>query len=167
MPSPRKAAIPLTAYQRRAELDRARFLLRRWPRQSGKSFGLALKCVLEVLATGKSWVWLSSGERMSRELVEIGARHARAIGRAAGGLTEAWRVEDRDFMALVLSFPSGARITGLPANPLTARGHSAHVWLDEFSAHKDSRAVWTALFPTITPGYRPLERGTPLGRSNK
>ncbi len=167
MGSPRRAAVPLTDYQRRAIASRQRFLHLRWPRQSGKSFGLALKCVLDVAENGKPWVWLSSGERMSKELIETGAMHARAIGRAAEVLTEDWRMEEGDFRAHVLRFPSGARIIGLPANPATARGHSANVWLDEFSVHKESRAIWRALFPTITRGYRLMVTGTPLGRSNK
>src|SRR3990172_11259350 len=80
-----KAAVPLAAYQRRAIEDRARFLFRLWPRQCGKSWGLALKCVLETAETGKPWVWLSSGGRMSQELIEAGGGEPPGGGRGAEG----------------------------------------------------------------------------------
>jgi phage FluMu gp28-like protein len=158
--------IPLTEYQKAAVQDRARFVFELWARQSGKSFGSTLPCVLGAAERKDPWVWLSSGERASKELIEKGAMHARAIGAAAQVLQEDYEVDDKHFTSHVLKLP-GARIIGLPANPATARGHSANVLLDEFATHRDSRAIWTALFPTITRGYRLRVCTTPLGKQNK
>jgi len=158
--------VPLTDYQRASAQDRARFIFELWARQSGKSFGSTLPCVLGAAERKEPWVWLSSGERASKELIEKGAMHARAIGAAAQILQEDYEVDDRHFTSHVLKLP-GARITGLPANPATARGHSANVLLDEFATHRDSRAIWRALFPTITRGYRLRVCTTPLGKQNK
>lgn len=162
----RPAIVPLTEYQRAAVQDRARFIFELWARQSGKSFGSTLPCVLGAAEKKEPWVWLSSGERASKELIEKGAMHARAIGAAAQVLQEDYEVDDRHFTSHVLQLP-GAKIVGLPANPATARGHSANVLLDEFATHKDSRGIWTALFPTITRGYRLRICTTPLGKLNK
>ena len=162
----RKAIIPLTEYQKASVQDVARFIFDLWSRQSGKSFGSALAGVRGAAKHREPWVWLSSGERASKELIEKGAMHARAIGAAASVLTEEYPVEEGRFTSHVLQLP-GAKIIGLPANPATARGHSANVLLDEFATHKDSRAIWTALFPTITRGYRIRVATTPLGKQNK
>ncbi|MHC1760407.1 MAG: terminase family protein [Negativicutes bacterium] len=56
---------------------------------------------------------------------------------------------------------------GLPANPDTARGFSGNVVLDEFAFHRDSRKIWTALYPTITRGYKIRIISTPNGKSGK
>ena len=166
MASRHNPIIPLTEYQKAAVQDRARFIFELWSRQSGKSFGSTLPCVLGAAERKEPWVWLSSGERASKELIEKGAMHARAIGTAAQILQEDYEVDDRHFTSHVLQLP-GAKIVGLPANPATARGHSANVLLDEFATHKDSRAIWTALFPVITRGYRLRVCTTPLGKQNK
>ena len=160
------AIIPLTGYQKAAVEDRARFRLRRQARQTGKSFQESLDGVLDAVEHRRPWVWLSAGERQSKDLIEKGALHARAIGAAASVLTEDYEIDDRKFTGHVLQLP-GARIIGLPANPATARGHSANVLLDEFALHRDSRAIWTALFPTITRGFRITVASTPLGKKNK
>lgn len=165
-PSARMPIVPLLDYQRAAILDRARFRFRLQARQTGKSFGESLDGVLDAVERKQPWVWLSAGERQSKELIDKGAMHARAIGAAVEVLTEDFRVEEGRFTSHVLQLP-GARIVGLPANPATARGHSANILLDEFAFHRDSRAIWTALFPTVTRGYRITICTTPQGKQNK
>lgn len=72
------------------------------------------------------------------------------------------------YKALEVAFPSGSRITALPANPDTARGFSANVFLDEFAFHRDSRKIWAALFPVISKGGLKLRIvSTPNGKGNK
>ncbi|MGL9772935.1 MAG: terminase large subunit domain-containing protein [Sodalis sp. (in: enterobacteria)] len=63
--------------------------------------------------------------------------------------------------------PGGSRITALPANPDTARGFAANVFLDAFAFHADSRKIWTALFPVISNGYTLRVTSTPNGKGNK
>jgi phage FluMu gp28-like protein len=56
----------------------------------------------------------------------------------------------------------------LPANPDTARGFSANVFLDEFAFHADSRKIWAALFPVISRQNLKLRiTSTPNGKNNK
>lgn len=62
---------------------------------------------------------------------------------------------------------TNSRIIALPANPSTARGHSANLVLDEFAWHKDSSIIWAALFPTVTRGFKLRIISTPQGRKNK
>jgi phage FluMu gp28-like protein len=66
-----------------------------------------------------------------------------------------------------VALPRGSRITALPANPDTARGFSAGVFLDEFAFHQDSHAIWRALFPVISAGHAIRVVSTPNGKGNK
>lgn len=158
--------VNLTDYQRDKLQDRARFRLDLWARQTGKSFAATLDDTLRA-AEGRPCVILSSGERGSKENIEKCRMHAQAIGIAVRSIVEDFATDDGVFTAHEIRFPSGGRIVGLPANPATARGHSADLDLDEFSAHRDSQKIWTSLFPTITRGYRLRVNFTALGKQNK
>ncbi len=167
----------LHPYQVRWLKDKSRFKLGRFARQTGKTFTTTLEIVddvheAEINKARAPWVILSRGERQAQEAMEEGVvRHNAAYGAAL-------RVarEDTDFYdeesgirrrALQLIYPNGNKITALPANPDTARGFSANVFLDEFAFHKDSRKIWTALFPVISAGWRLRVTSTPNGKGNK
>lgn len=128
---------------------------------------MALEVVLDAVEHRTLWVLLSRGERQSKELMEKVAMHARAIGVACQELETVFQIEDREIKQLEVRFPNGSKIIGLPANPDTARGFSGNVVLDEFAFHADSRKIWTALYPTITRGYKIRVVSTPQGKSNK
>ncbi|MDW7973633.1 MAG: terminase family protein, partial [Thermodesulfovibrio sp.] len=66
-----------------------------------------------------------------------------------------------------IMFPNRSKIVSLPASPSSVRGYSGHVFLDEFAFHKDSKAIWTAVFPIISKGYSIRVVSTPAGRSGK
>ena len=165
----KRAKVPLYDYQRDWITDPARFKIGLFCRQAGKSFSTSLEAVLDCFKHKTKWVFLSAGERQSKELMLTAQTHARAVqagldiiegtfSEAAGG---------GSYKQLEIAFPNGSRIVGLPANPATARGHSANILLDEFAFHQDSRAIWRALFPTITRGYKIRIISTPQGRKNK
>lgn len=168
-------AIPLHIYQRRWFMDRSRFKIGMFARQTGKTFTTSLELVddsFETEAAGgrARWVILSRGERQAREAMEEGVKkHARAYNLALTELEYGFRGEDGTlYNALEVTLPGGSRITALPANPDTARGFSANVFLDEFAFHKDSRAIWGALFPVISkPGLKLRITSTPNGKGNK
>lgn len=172
------AALQLYPYQKAWLKDKSRFKLGRFARQTGKTFTTTLEVVddvheAEALKRRSPWVILSRGERQAREAMEEGVfRHAHAYGILLKNLAR----EDYDFVdedsglrrrALQLIFPNGNKITALPANPDTARGFSANVFLDEFAFHKDSRKIWTALFPVISAGWKLRVTSTPNGKGNK
>lgn len=166
-------AVPLFAYQRKWISDLARFKIGMFARQTGKTFTTTLEivddCVAEEVAGRRSrWVILSRGERQAKEAMNEGVKlHLKAY---AMGF-EATEVEV-DYGAsrvtqLEVTLPGGSRITALPANPDTARGFSANVFLDEFAFHQDSHAIWKALFPVISNGWKLRVTSTPNGKGNK
>ncbi|MBK9441410.1 MAG: terminase [Comamonadaceae bacterium] len=164
-------ALQLYPYQRRWVQDEARFKIAMFARQCGKTFTSTLEIALDVVraeAAGRRsrWVILSRGERQAREAMNEGVKlHLRAM---AAGFKEYELPFDTNIKALEVELPGGSRITALPANADTARGFSANVLLDEFAFHKDSRAIWKALFPVISkPGLKLRVISTPNGKGNK
>lgn len=165
-------AIELYGYQRRWFAERRRFKVGMFARQTGKTFTTTLEIVddvLEAATQGRKarWVILSRGERQAREAIEEGIkRHLQAYQAAFEAIESEWRGE-AIYRALEVALPGGSRITALPANPDTARGFSANVFLDEFAFHADSRRIWAALFPVISAGHKLRVVSTPNGKGNK
>ena len=160
-------ALPLYAYQRRWVNDDARFKIAMFARQCGKTFTSTLEIVLDCLRAEsqgqrRRWVILSRGERQAREAMNEGVKlHLRAM---QAGFKEYETPFDASVRSLEVELPGGSKITALPANPDTARGYSANVFLDEFAIHKDSRGIWGALFPVVSRGLLKLRvTSTPMG----
>jgi phage FluMu gp28-like protein len=166
-------AVPLYAYQRRWLRDRARFKIAMFARQTGKTFISTLDLVddcyeAEALGRRERWVILSRGERQAKEAMDTGVKlHARGYNLAIDELEYDFKGEDNTaYKALEVTLPGGSRITALPANPDTARGFSANVFLDEFAFHANSRAIWRALFPVVSAGHKLRITSTPNGKGN-
>lgn len=168
----------LHAFQRRWFMDRSRFKLGRFARQTGKTFTTTLEIVDDVheaeLAHKRSpWVILSRGERQAVEAMEEGVeRHIHAYAYAARAIArESFDFVDDDSgvkrRGLQLIFPRKTKITALPANADTARGFSANMFFDEFAFHPDSRKIWAAAYPIISAGWKVRVTSTPNGKGNK
>ncbi|MBI2235394.1 MAG: terminase [Magnetospirillum sp.] len=179
-------AIELLGYQQEWFGDHSRFKIGMFARQCGKTFTTCLEIVddcfeHEVQGKRTRWVILSRGERQAKEAMEAGIKPFcrayyelfKAVLAAEPMFTESdWHTENAKgesvvYRALEVEFPNGSRITALPANPDTARGFSANVFLDEFAFHMDSRKIWTALFPVISNGWKLRVVSTPNGKGNK
>jgi len=171
-------------YQRAWLEDQSRFKLGMFARQTGKTYTTSGEIVddciqAEIAGRRTRWVILSRGERQASEAMEEAVKpftkaffvlyNALLKGKQPEFREETFRGESgAEYKALEVRFPSGSRITALPANPDTARGYSANVFLDEFAFHKDSRAIWKALFPVISKtGLKLRVTSTPNGMGNK
>jgi phage FluMu gp28-like protein len=164
----------LHPYQARWLQDKARFKIGRFARQTGKTFTTTLEivddCVEHDLNGARTrWIILSRGERQAFEAMDEGTkRHMAAYGMAADLMEIDIKIDDASYRAAQITLPNGSRITALPANADTARGFSSNVFLDEFAFHRDSRAIWGALFPVISkPGLKLRVTSTPNGKNNK
>ena len=163
----------LYEYQRRWLQDKSRFKLGKFARQTGKTFTTTLEGVDDsfehvIQQRRTRWVILSRGERQAKEAMDEGVKvHAKAYGLTFDELEVEYQIGVIKYNALELVFPHGSRITALPANPDTARGFSANVFLDEFAFHRDSGAIWKALFPVISAGWKLRVTSTPNGKSGK
>jgi len=166
-------AVPLYPFQQRWFRDRSRFKIGMFARQTGKTFTSTLELVddcyeAEAMGGRKRWVILSRGERQAKEAMDEGVKlHAKAYDAYLDELEYDWGDGENRYKALEVVLKGGSRITALPANPDTARGFSANVFLDEFAFHQDSRAIWKALFPVISAGHKLRVVSTPNGKGNK
>ncbi len=160
-------------YQARWIAEPSRFKIGMFARQTGKTFAttfeIAEDCIFANMEDRRTrWVILSRGERQAKEAMEEGVkRHCHALGAAVKSYETEMRYGDATYRALEVEWPGGQRITALPANPDTARGFSANVFLDEFAFHLDSRKIWAALFPVISAGWKLRVVSTPNGKANK
>jgi phage FluMu gp28-like protein len=166
VPATVRPIVPLLAYQREDVESEARFNWCCWSRQIGKSFTKSLRRILRGLMRGRTQVFLSAGERQSRELMLKARQHCQALAIAAEFHGDTF-LDGTEFKHLEISLPNGVRIIGLPANPQTVRGFTGDVFLDEFAMHRDDREIWAAVFPTVLRGDGELDvASTPKGPSN-
>lgn len=175
--------IKFLPYQKLWLADQSRFKIGMFARQTGKSFTNAGEVVSdcidnEIAGTRTRWVVLSRGERQAKELMNENVKPMmRGFWELYSSLKgpppevhegSFWSDQYQiNFRSLEVEMPGGSRITALPANPDTARGFSANVLLDEFAFHQQSKAIWGALFPVISKGWKIRVVSTPNGKSNK
>ena len=117
---------------------------------------------------GCGQLFLSAGERQSRELMMKAAGHLRKLKRAFDQAERSEVFEGVTFTALELRIKDGIRIIGLPADPSTARVFTGDCLLDEFSRHggKDA-AIYAAAYGSVTRESGELDVcSTPKGRMN-
>ena len=165
----------LYPYQRRWIDDQSRFKIGMFARQSGKTYTTTLEIAEDIVRAELErrkvrWVILSRGERQAREAMDEGLKvHLRAFAAAFEEAESDYRLSDNTTCkSLEVTMRHGSRVTALPANPDTARGFSANVFLDEFAFHADSRKIWAALFPVVSKdGLRLRIVSTPNGKGNK
>ena len=158
--------VPLLPYQSEDVESDARLRWCCWSRQSGKSFTKSLRRLLRGLKRRRNQIFLSAGERQSYELMQKARQHCQALKIAAEYLDDRFFAGTR-FKRLEIVLPNQVRIIGLPANPMTARGFTGDVLLDEFAMHADDRDIWAAMFPTLLRGQGELDVcSTPKGIKN-
>lgn len=158
--------IPLLPYQFEDVFNPARFRWNCWARQTGKSFTKSLRRLLRGLTRRRDQIFLSAGERQCRELLEKVRMHCRAMCVTCDWF-ERGCCSGVEYNAMHLVLPYGVRIFGLPANPLTARGYTGDVLLDEFAMVADDREIWSAMLPTLLRGDGELDvASTPRGKGN-
>ncbi len=78
-PAKPKPFFPLLDYQRRDVECEGRFRWNCWARQTGKSFTKSLRRILRGLERGRTQIFLSAGERQSRELMAKARQHCQAL----------------------------------------------------------------------------------------
>lgn len=154
----------LLPYQQRWIEDRSILKIVLKARQIGYSFALSLEGVLTAIEESCNVMFLSASLRQSRELMEKVYTHLRALNMLTGELIAKARENAEECAIQVAGHRS--RIISLPANPDTVRGFSGHIFLDEFAFHRDDRAIWAAMIPTITRGFKVRIASTPNGKQN-
>jgi len=162
----------LLPYQRTWVDDRSRFKIGMWARQTGKSFGNACEIVEDCQVVPNSlWVVLSVGERQALEWMQKGRQWTEAYDMAIKSYDEFRDHPEALINSAEIRYANGSRIVAIPANPATARGYSANLFLDEFAFHEKPDEIWKAIYPSISNPLRGEKKlrivSTPNGRGNK
>jgi phage FluMu gp28-like protein len=113
------------------------------------------------------WVFLSRSERQSLELAEKAKLWIDGLAGVAAEYFPNQPFGETSILQHEIRFPNGSRIIALPANPDTARGYTGNAVLDEFAFHKDSDAIFMAVFRQTTLGYKLRVLSTPNGQQGK
>lgn len=162
----------LLPYQRKWVDDDSRFKIGMWSRQTGKSFCNAAEIVRDCHLNPRShWVVLSVGERQALEWIAKARQWTEAFQLAIES-EEVLRDHAEALMtAAEIRYANGSRITAIPANPNTARGYAANLFLDEFAFHDKPDEIWKAIYPSISNPLKGEKKlrivSTPNGRGNK
>jgi phage FluMu gp28-like protein len=151
----------LLPYQKRWLDDRSPLKIWCASRQVGKSFALALEAVREAVEGKCANLLLSSSERQSRELMRKIRMHLGYMEPRSENTVLPVRETVEE-----IELPNGSRIISLPANPDTVRGFTGNIFLDEFAFHENARAIWRAMYPAVTRGYKVRVSSTPNGKRN-
>jgi phage FluMu gp28-like protein len=128
--------LDMPAYQQRALENPAPLTWNNWSRQTGKSFTFSLRRLVRGMLRRRTQVFLSASQRQSRELMDKLRRHC-AHMQIQFELRESDCFGASAVRKLEARLPGGVRIVALPANPMTARGYSGDLLLDEFAMHRD------------------------------
>jgi len=158
----------LRPYQMRWATDPARFAIAVKSAQIGYSTASAAWAVDRCLRNPRrNIIFLSRSERQALELGE----KAKAWVDGFKGVAAEWE-PNRSFdgtsaLQHEIRFSNGSRIIVLAANPDTARGYTGDVVLDEFAFHKDSQAIFTAVYRQVSLGYAMRILSTPNGQQGK
>ena len=166
VPARPRSSIDLLPYQRADVESPHRLQWSCWARQTGKSFTKSLRRILRGLERGRTQIFLSAGERQSRELMIKARQHCQAL-QTACDFYDGRTFAGTSFKQLEIHLPNRVRVIGLPANPQTVRGFTGDVFLDEFAMHAEDRDIWASIFPTILRGDGELDvASTPKGCKN-
>ena len=158
----------LRPYQQRWASDPARFAIAVKSAQIGYSTATAGWAVNRCLHIPRRNIILLS--RSERQALELGEK-AKAFVDAFQGVAADWSPNETFAGTSALQhevrFGNGSRIIVLAANPDTARGYTGDVVLDEFAFHKDSQAIFTAVYRQVSLGYSMRILSTPNGQQGK
>ncbi len=157
----------LRPYQKRWAWDPARFAIAVKSAQIGYSTataGWAVRRCLEI--PQRNIIFLSRSERQALELSQKAKSWLDYFSISADFLANL-PFEGTSALQHEIRFGNGSRIIVLAANPDTARGYTGDVVLDEFAFHKDSQAIFTAVYRQVSLGYAMRILSTPNGQQGK
>ena len=158
----------LRPYQKRWVQDPARFAIAVKSAQIGYSLATAAWAVDRCLRIPRrNVIFLSRSERQALELAEKAKDWVQGFKGLAADWAPNLNFGGTSALQHEIRFGNGSRIIVLAANPDTARGYTGDVVLDEFAFHKDSQAIFTAVYRQVSLGYSMRILSTPNGQQGK
>ncbi|MDR2673899.1 MAG: terminase family protein [Opitutaceae bacterium] len=171
----RAPAMSLLPFQRAFASDASRFAIALWSRQSGKGYASSFIATADALsAPNNNWIIAAPTERQAMETLEKCKAWARdfAAAIAAEGEEEIGGGSALAVIkAKVIVFANGSKIYALPGRPMSLRGFTGNLILDEFAFFENPEEVWKAIYPVITNPASGVKKiritSTPAGKGNQ
>lgn len=165
----------LLPFQRKFALNKSRFSIALWSRQTGKGFMSSFRAAASALTEPKhNWIIAAPTERQAFETLDKAKDWVRAAHVAVAESEEEIKAldsEDRIKAKVIEIGSTGSRIFALPGRPASLRGFSGSLILDEFAFFDNQREVWKAVYPVITNPMSGIKSvtitSTPAGRGDK
>jgi phage FluMu gp28-like protein len=158
----------LREYQKRWVQDPSRFAIAVKSAQIGYSLATAAWAVDRCLRIPRrNIIFLSRSERQALELAEKAKDWVDGFRGLAAEYAPNMNFSGTSALQHEIRFGNGSRIIVLASNPDTARGYTGDVVLDEFAFHKDSQAIFTAVYRQVSLGYSMRILSTPNGQQGK
>jgi phage FluMu gp28-like protein len=134
-----------TSYQRRLLESKAKQVLLRWARQTGKTTALACLCIIHAsLHPGTATLIVAPGLRQS---MILGERIRELLGRMPPEIRRAIVSQQ---MRTVFRFRNGSQITVLPNSENQLRGFTAHlIVIDEAAFFHNDEAIFRNILPPM------------------
>lgn len=155
--------LKLTGYQRRLLESKAKRIILRWARQTGKTTMLACLCIIHAAQNpGAQVLIVAPGLRQS---MILGGRVRELLTRMPSGLRQAIVSQQR---RTIFRFRNGSQITVLPNSENQLRGFTAHLIVVDEAAffHNDEPILRSILPPMLaTTGGALVVSSTPWGRN--
>ncbi len=145
-------------------IERHKYSVLLWSRQTGKSFLLAYFAIKRCIERDNhSVLVISPSERQSKEFMLKVNLHLQAL--KVSGMDS---FEDVSSQILEAKFPNRSRIVAVPSKPETVRGFTGDVIMDEAAFFDRGYEVYQAVFPTITrrPEYKLVAISTPRSKKD-
>jgi len=155
---PRSLLLPYQHNLRqRVLIDRLRFNIDLWSRQTGKDFTASEIGVEDCHARKKvNWSVIAPSERQSLETIEKAKEWSEAFKLVIDDYQEFKESLHPESMikSAEIKFANGSKFRALPGKPQTVRGLSTNMIFTEFAHFDDAALVWRAAYPSITNPLR-------------
>lgn len=153
-----------TKYQQQIINDESMRIIILKARQIGATTAMAYKCVRDCIFKGRNQIIVSQTQKQSNIISNMIEKYLPKIIDYTNSKGLNITVKYYNKGEIVLS--NGNYIVFLPCNPNSVRGYAGDVWIDEFAFHQDDEAMFEALSPITTRGYKMIITSTPLGMNN-
>ncbi len=133
-----------TKYQAKFLTDESQFIIARWPRQSGKSYGVDAKLIHLALKTPNLHIGIVSPSfRQSKNVLRKMGSFLRRLELIGGGLL-------KNVRKTFIDFGNGSKIETFPNSPDTIRGPTLNVvYCDEWGFVKNDEEMYDAILFTL------------------
>lgn len=163
----------LLTFQKKLAASTSRFLIALWSRQTGKGYTTSFIATRGAMTEDRSkWLIVATTERQALETLDKCKTWVKAANLSVAESEEEFDALEKDtkVKAKVIELPNGSKIYALPGKPISLRGFTGSVIIDEFAFFENQKEVWKAVYAVIVNPMASIKRiiitSTPNGKGD-